>query len=232
MTKEAPVIQDELPPCPFCASDDAEMRPMVCRDKGRWVVLCLACSASGPYRECAQRAIDAWSARALATHSAPESGALEGVLAAWEALPGGRHYAPKTIDAWLNEHMAPAIIRARHRIASLPTPAHDEAMVGRVARAICFRDGTELCQCKSANDCKLVQHSIFHEYATAALAASGLDEAIEALEPFAKQRFTGSIWEDGADDDVVLVDGDKNECTVGDFRRARLALANLRGKPE
>lgn len=39
--------------------------------------------------------------------------ALENLVRAWDALPGGRHYRPSEIATWLHEEMSPAINRAR-----------------------------------------------------------------------------------------------------------------------
>jgi hypothetical protein len=39
--------------------------------------------------------------------------ALDGVINAWEELPGGRDYSPLEISDWLKDHMSPAIGKAR-----------------------------------------------------------------------------------------------------------------------
>lgn len=39
--------------------------------------------------------------------------ALEDLVRAWEALPGGHNYSPRDIERWLSEHMTPAINAAR-----------------------------------------------------------------------------------------------------------------------
>lgn len=44
---------------------------------------------------------------------AKERVALDAVVDAWEALPGGMRHSPQVIEAWMREHLAPAIRNAR-----------------------------------------------------------------------------------------------------------------------
>jgi hypothetical protein len=39
--------------------------------------------------------------------------ALDGVVEAWEALPGGRNYTNREVAEWLAKHMSPSINVAR-----------------------------------------------------------------------------------------------------------------------
>lgn len=39
--------------------------------------------------------------------------ALDGVIEAWESLPGGQHHSEEAVAAWLAKKMAPAIQRGR-----------------------------------------------------------------------------------------------------------------------
>ena len=39
--------------------------------------------------------------------------ALDAVVDAWEALPGGRGHSPRAIETWMRDHLAPAIRNAR-----------------------------------------------------------------------------------------------------------------------
>ena len=57
------------------------------------------------------------------THTSDEGEALRAVVAAWEALPGGRDYSIRIVQDWLVKDMKPAIDAAR---AALATPAQGE----------------------------------------------------------------------------------------------------------
>lgn len=39
--------------------------------------------------------------------------ALVDLVTAWESLPGGTRYSPKTVEKWLADKMSPAINQAR-----------------------------------------------------------------------------------------------------------------------
>ena len=61
-------------------------------------------------------------------------------------------------------------------------------------------------------------------------------ELMAALEPFAKQRFEGTIWEDTPNDTDILLNAiapghPTTRSTIGDFRRARALLAAI-GQPQ
>ena len=46
----------------------------------------------------------------------PTEDLLRDVLAAWDALPGGRRHDKADVERWLAEEMAPAIARIRERV--------------------------------------------------------------------------------------------------------------------
>ena len=98
---------------------------------------------------------------------------------------------------------------ARPRIASLPTPAHDEAMVERLTRPII---GIENRTAQEAFDI------MADRIRSAALKSSGMDEAIESVI---------SKWERGENHNEGAFDPDCETCLI--LADLRLALANLRG---
>ena len=65
---------------------------------------------------------------ALAGSVSPDASRLvEALIAAWEALPGGRHYSHSVIADWLKNTMGPAFDRARSELAKLSPDQKESA---------------------------------------------------------------------------------------------------------
>jgi hypothetical protein len=46
--------------------------------------------------------------------------ALDGLVEAWEKLPGGQNHSHRDVEKWLSRHMSPAINRARTVLGRKP----------------------------------------------------------------------------------------------------------------
>jgi hypothetical protein len=81
----------------------------------------------------------------------------------------------------------------------------------------------EICSRAYEHGARSMLASEAREIAKAALEAAGLNELVEALEPFSAEVAHWKRW--GEDDEVVEpFDGYEGRLTVGDLRKARAAL--------
>lgn len=73
-----------------------------------------------PIQECALH-------KALRAREVELVGALDGIILAWEELPGPSHYSPGEVQQWLSRYMKPAIDVIRTVLAATPEEALERA---------------------------------------------------------------------------------------------------------
>jgi hypothetical protein len=77
----------------------------------------------------AEAAIAAREAAPPVTPEGQVTEALQGVVEAWEALPGNRHYGVREVQEWMSGDMKPAIDAARFALANRPVAPEPHAGV-------------------------------------------------------------------------------------------------------